>query len=751
MRAGAGWWRQVDRRRERAMTSDVPAPEPPAGHDVPGSLPLSGWVCTALVALVLCTLFVVYAEPVKDGDLWFHLAYARYMVENHTLVPDHTIFSWTPSQGDEIYCCWLPEIVLYALYQKAGMASLFVLRYLFALLFVGAAALLAAKCGVLRHPLTWLVCLAGVLMAPAGVHIKPEIFSYGLMTMTACVWLAVRSAGTQKWWLSYLFPALLLIWMNTHGGVVFGMTFLVALFAGEVLNGVLPWGERLPAHIRRHFFAALLLCAPVTLLTPYGWRYPLQLVQNLVLNPQAKLEDFSSVTAYQSIFDSMSSLHHFVDFFVLACVVLAVLLWPRIRERRIDFTIILANLVLGVLYAWFIRTTYFWAIVFPLTAIHLLPDMSGAFRGWPRAAAQTFRMLIVPAVLFFSCRALYDSVSKPFFGFSSSYVSPYQEAEFIRAHYAGLRMGNDYDSGSYLLWALWPQTKVFIDARYFPYRSWYGEYVDFLFGKNVEAFLRKYPCDLWCLSYRFPGLAYFAGSPEWTLAHYGPAACVFVRSGIPVPDEMRKGNVSGEGLTPHQALKVLRFSLAIGDIDTAKGVVSSMEVSRLRPPSGSLAWQAHVELGAALQERGMTDEAVSEFSRAIAIDNARPELYSRLGDIYRERGDLDSSEINYLKALDRDPVLVSALQNLAIVYALKARYGESLKYLEKILKIQPDNPDVYYNMSCIYARQGDVEQSVRLLEAAIDKGFSDWDLLKSDPDLANIRGTPYYRDLLMSR
>jgi tetratricopeptide (TPR) repeat protein len=733
------------------MKADIPASKARINPNVDESPPLDRLACAALAALVLFTLFVVYAEPVKDGDLWFHLAYARYMVENHTLIPDHTIFSWTPTVGDEIYCCWLPEIILYTLYQKFGLASLIAMRYLFVLVFVGAAALLAAKNRVLRHPLTWLVCLSGVLMAPAGIHIKPEIFSYVLMTCAVCVWLAVRRAGAQRRWLPYLFPVILLIWMNTHGGVVFGMTFLGALFLGEVLNGVLPWGERLPMHIRRHFFAALVLCAPVTLLTPYGWRYPLQLVQNLVLNPQARLEDFSSVTAYLSIFDTLSSLHHFVDFFVLACIVLAVLLWPSIRKRRIDFTVILANLVSGILYVWFVRTTYFWAIVFPLTAIHLLPNLAETFRSRTRAADRAFRVLAVLAVLFLSGRALYDAVSKPLFGFSSSYVSPYQEAEFIRDHYAGLRMGNDYESGSYLLWALWPQTKVFIDARYFPYRPWYGEYVDFLFGRNVEAFLRKYPCDIWCLSYQFPGLAYFAKSPEWTLAHYGPAACIFVRNGIPIPEGKGRGDISWEDLTPHQALKVLRFSLSIGDMDTAKKIAASMKVSRLRPPSRPLAWQAHAELGAALQERGMIGEAAAEFSRAIAIDSTRPEPYTRLGHIHRDRGDLDRSEISYLKALEKNPAFVPALQNLAVVYALKEQYGESLKYFNRILEIQPDNPDVYYNMSCMHARLGDVEQSVKLLEAAVEKGFRDWELLKSDPDLENIRDTPYYRELLISR
>ena len=70
--------------------------------------------------LLLCLAGFIYAEPVMDGDLWFHLAYGRFMVENRTLVPDHTVFSWTPADNATIYCAWIPEITLYAIHAWAG-------------------------------------------------------------------------------------------------------------------------------------------------------------------------------------------------------------------------------------------------------------------------------------------------------------------------------------------------------------------------------------------------------------------------------------------------------------------------------------------------------------------------------------------------------------------------------------------------------------------------------------------------------
>jgi hypothetical protein len=84
-----------------------------------------------LALVVLATIALRYAEPINDGDIWFHLAYGRYFLENHTLIPDHSIFSWTPAANDTIYCAWIPEIFFYLLFKAGGLQVLYALRYLF--------------------------------------------------------------------------------------------------------------------------------------------------------------------------------------------------------------------------------------------------------------------------------------------------------------------------------------------------------------------------------------------------------------------------------------------------------------------------------------------------------------------------------------------------------------------------------------------------------------------------------------------
>jgi len=68
--------------------------------------------------------------------------------------------------------------------------------------------------------------------------------------------------------------------------------------------------------------------------------------------------------------------------------------------------------------------------------------------------------------------------------------------------------------------------------------------------------------------------------------------------------------------------------------------------------------------------------------------------------------------------------------------------------LHRILELRPDSPDVCYNMACVYSRWGRVEESVAWLRRAVEKGFSNRDMIRTDEDLENIRDTEYYRKLV---
>ena len=104
---------------------------------------------------------------------------------------------------------------------------------------------------------------------------------------------------------------------------------------------------------------------------------------------------------------------------------------------------------------------------------------------------------------------------------------------------------------------------------------------------------------------------------------------------------------------------------------------------------------------------------------------------------------------NYRTVLSLNPKHLGVLNNLAVIYTSKDQIEDAIKLFNKIIAMEPDNPVSYYNIACVYARQNKKDQSLKWLEKSIDKGFHNWELLKTDKDLENIRNTQYYEKLLI--
>ncbi len=78
----------------------------------------------------------------------------------------------------------------------------------------------------------------------------------------------------------------------------------------------------------------------------------------------------------------------------------------------------------------------------------------------------------------------------------------------------------------------------------------------------------------------------------------------------------------------------------------------------------------------------------------------------------------------------------------------KQDFGKAEHYFNSALRINPKSIPAHYNMACFYALQDNSEESLFWLKKAIALGFKNRELLKSDPDLKNIRKTPDFKKIL---
>lgn len=530
------------------------------------------WIAFFWIVLVAVVL-VRYAEPVGDGDLFWQMAYGKQLLERGTLIPDHTIYSWTDASHNTIYCSWVAEILFYKGYQLGealgigGLTPLFAFRYLVILGCLALGWIYSYAVGAHKRLETYLLLLVLALSSYVGTILKPELFSLLFLNATAfCLFTFKLRARQGKSYGLYLWaiPVMMLVWVNTHGVFLFGGVAIFLFVVGEVLNKLLSPRIALDAPALKKLVICLFVSGAATLVTPYFWRYDWQLIEEwlgMVLGWQSAGDAaaYKSLAAHMTIFQVQA--FHFIDymeFMGFAALITLVSLFIVSESRnpddpalqnRIDFTMVILNLLFAFLYTWYLRTTFYWPPLFFYSIAYgywlcnqyrpqpaEMPPLSSSL-GWallicgatfvvswdpgdanhwwfvPALAALVIdwlvslgqpgppdqnplrpRMIATAVTLaligFFSIRAVYESVYLPYSsswcGFGITYWNPVVESEWLEKFHPTDKIFNDYDSGGWLIWKFHPKMKVMIDPRSFPYRKWYKDYIEYENGQHFK-------------------------------------------------------------------------------------------------------------------------------------------------------------------------------------------------------------------------------------------------------------------------
>lgn len=190
---------------------------------------------------------------------------------------------------------------------------------------------------------------------------------------------------------------------------------------------------------------------------------------------------------------------------------------------------------------------------------------------------------------------------------------------------------------------------------------------------------------------------------------------------------------------------------------------------------------AHNRLGEALLKINKLDQSITHFQTALKLkpkdNNYRDNLnkvillqttlniqihkvmselknnqesitaYYKLGNLYLQQGKLDNAISYFQKILSITPEDIPTMINIAGTYAENNEIEKSNFYLQKIIPILPEKNIYLYNIACIYAKQNKSIEANTWLQKAIDKGYDNWELIKNDKDLENIRDSNEYKKL----
>ncbi|MDO9565133.1 MAG: tetratricopeptide repeat protein [Candidatus Desulfaltia sp.] len=171
------------------------------------------------------------------------------------------------------------------------------------------------------------------------------------------------------------------------------------------------------------------------------------------------------------------------------------------------------------------------------------------------------------------------------------------------------------------------------------------------------------------------------------------------------------------------------------------------EALRIKPNHA----KAYYNLGNALVNKGMISEAIRNYNEALRIKPDFTEARSNIKKVSAFLKEIDEAVKRLQKLLEVNPEDPELHYNLGTLYYKKGEFDKAIFQYEKSLSIQPDNPATYYNLACMYSVQNRVEKSIDFLKRAIEKGYDNWDNIKNDRDLENVRTSLYYKELVKSQ
>lgn len=137
--------------------------------------------------------------------------------------------------------------------------------------------------------------------------------------------------------------------------------------------------------------------------------------------------------------------------------------------------------------------------------------------------------------------------------------------------------------------------------------------------------------------------------------------------------------------------------------------------------------EAHYNLALVYERRNHSAKAIKHYERAIRFDPRFFEAFNYLGIAYKNSDRPIDAIRSFIRAIRIKPDYVEAHVNLAMLYFSGGRYPEAIKACHKALEIKPTHPSAHYTLGLIYI-------DLRYEDTALEE----YDILKElDPDMAD--------------
>lgn len=420
--------------------------------------------------LLFCGLFLklLFVITIDDPDYFWHLKTGEYIVSQRTL-PVGDIFSATHFGHPWVLHEWLFEVVLYLMYAWLGTLGVKLLTVALAILTLGTLFVLIRR---ITGSLSVTLFLLLMVLVPfsSGISPRPQLVTYFCFCFYLFVLVSYKyfKARAPLW----LLPLLMVVWVNSHGGYVIGISLLGVFIVCEWVS---YWSDELREPSRRKDLVRLsqVACATAmaSLLNPglmERWIYPFQVL---------------GMAANEHISEWQSPNFHSLDAKWYLLLVLIFFLLNVYAKRKPDLTeavvptfflvagflairhIPLAVLAIAPFFAIALGRCDLVPLANRLRATYLAKILKRLNDKGPELGQREFLLnwtllAVLGVVLFVNAPALQSKADEKL-----NKALPVNAASFVLANGISGNLFNTYHYGGYLIYRLWPNRKVLIDGR----------------------------------------------------------------------------------------------------------------------------------------------------------------------------------------------------------------------------------------------------------------------------------------------
>ncbi len=417
-----------------------------------------------LVLLPILYLFMLLLQVEKafTQDLGRHLLLGQIILDC-VCVPKINLFSYTAPNFPFINHHWIPEVVFYLIAHYINLTALLWIK----IFLISASFILVLYLAVKKSSL-WIASILSIpfiFIFSERFDARPEIFSFVFVSLMLFLLSVYRKTGK----LLYLSPVVLiqLLWVNSH----------IYFFVGLLLLAFLAVDLVLRKKLNSKFILLFCTAYAVTMINPNGIEgaiYPLRVFGNYGY----------SIVENQNIF-FLNSFFFNPRVLVFELLALVVLVGIVIQLKRKNYFFSLSMSFAVVAGFMMIRN-------FPLFVLIVLPGLAQSVSILLEKISPQIRNQIVGITasifIIFSFVHSFHHIQSPYFGLY--YISGAEKAvDFFKENKLSGRIFNNFDIGSYLIYRLYPEEKVFVDGRPEAYpASFFDEYkrmqTDFAFFKQ---------------------------------------------------------------------------------------------------------------------------------------------------------------------------------------------------------------------------------------------------------------------------